>query len=223
MRLRRSRRFSRLDDRARTAIISDAVTMSKPDSRIGAFGEPPIPETTVRSALSSTSVTRRQVMPLGLNPGICPRCATLSVNAARRLCAEPTACASPVKWIFTSSCGSTRDRPPPVPPPLIPNIGPSDGSRNVATTFFPNLPNPCAMPTVVVVLPSPAGVGVIPVTTISLPRLPSLRSALSGIFALKCPCGMRVCVSSPSSAATSIIGRMSLCSYFGNSINQLFI
>ena len=167
-----------------------------------------MPVTIVRSALSSTSVTRRQVMPVGPNPGMPPRCATLSVSAASRLCAEPTACASPVKCMFTSSCGSTSDSPPPVPPPLMPNIGPSDGSRSVATTFLPSRPKPCAIPTVVVVLPSPAGVGVIPVTTMSLPRLPPARMASSGIFALYLPCGIIAFVSSPSSAATSVIGRI---------------
>ena len=88
-------------------MISEAVTMSKPVSLMGAFAEPPRPETMLRSARSSTSVTRRQVMRSGRKPGIWPRWATLSVRAASRLWAEPTAWASPVKWMFTSSCGST--------------------------------------------------------------------------------------------------------------------
>ena len=158
--------------------------MSNPLSRTGALLEPPMPVIMERRARSSTSVTRRQVMPSGRKPSIRPRCATLSVRAASRLCADPTAWASPVKCMFTSSSGSMRLLPPPVPPPFIPNMGPSDGSLSVATTFLPSLPIAWVSPTVVVVLPSPAGVGVMPVTTTILPRLPPSRMASNCIFAL---------------------------------------
>ena len=59
--------------------------------------------------------------------------------------------------MFTSSSGWMRLLPPPVPPPLMPKMGPSDGSLRVATTFLPSLPIAWVSPTVVVVLPSPAG------------------------------------------------------------------
>ena len=61
--------------------------------------------------------------------------------------------------------------------PFTPNTGPRDGSRSATITFLPSFCIPSARPTVVVVLPSPAGVGLIAVTRISsttsplLPRL----------------------------------------------------
>ena len=79
-----------------------------------------------------------------------------------------------------------RDFPPPVPPPLIPKIGPSDGSRSVAAAFLPIFPSPCVSAMEVVVLPSPAGVGVTPVTTISLPVC-SGWTASSATFAFAAP------------------------------------
>jgi hypothetical protein len=68
---------------------------------------------------------------------------------------------------------------------------------------------PWASPIVVVVLPSPSGVGVIAVIRISLPSGRSARrsSAESRTFAL---CGPKCSISpgrSPSSAPTSAIGR----------------
>ena len=47
-------------------------------------------------------------------------------------------------------------------------LGPKLGSRRQTILFFPILHNPSFNPTEVVVLPSPAGVGVIAVTNISL-------------------------------------------------------
>jgi hypothetical protein len=63
----------------------------------------------------------------------------------------------------------TCDLPPPVPPPLTPNTGPIDGSRRHSITFFSILPSPCVSAMLVVVLPSPALVGVMAVTMTSLP------------------------------------------------------
>ena len=51
----------------------------------------------------------------------------------------------------------------------MPNDGPSDGSRRHIIAFLPMKLSASVRPTVVVVLPSPAGVGVIAVTRISLP------------------------------------------------------
>jgi hypothetical protein len=53
---------------------------------------------------------------------------------------------------------------------LIPNTGPSEGWRIATAALRPILSRPWARPTVVVVFPSPSGVGVIAVTTTYLPR-----------------------------------------------------
>ena len=65
--------------------------------------------------------------------------------------------------------GATWAQPPPAAPPLTPNTGPREGSRRATTDFLPSFRRPSASPTEVVVLPSPAGVGVMAVTRISLP------------------------------------------------------
>ena len=87
-----------------------------------------------------------------------------SMNADSRLLADVIACRSPVKWRFRSSIGTTCAKPPPAAPPLTPKIGPSDGSRRQRIGLRPMWPRPCASATEEVVLPSPAGVGVIAVT-----------------------------------------------------------
>src|SRR5690348_15943848 len=52
----------------------------------------------------------------------------------------------------------------------MPNVGPWLGCRMLVNTFLPKwAPSAWLRPTVVVVLPSPSGVGVIAVTTIYLP------------------------------------------------------
>ena len=51
----------------------------------------------------------------------------------------------------------------------MPNTGPSEGSRRQIIAFLPMWLSASPRPTVVVVLPSPAGVGLIAVTRISLP------------------------------------------------------
>ena len=81
--------------------------------------------------------------------------------------AAPIAWMSPVKCRFRSSIGTTWAYPPPAAPPLMPNTGPSDGSRRQSTGRFPILPRPWVSETEVVVLPSPALVGVIAVTQTS--------------------------------------------------------
>ena len=111
-----------------------------------------------------------------------------SIIAASRLLAAPIAWMSPVKWRLRSSIGTTWVRPPPAAPPLMPNTGPSDASRRQATGFLPITPSPWVSPTSVVVLPSPALVGVMPVTQISLPswvvfRRSSTESADLGLVA----------------------------------------
>ena len=63
--------------------------------------------------------------------------------------------------------GSTRDLPPPVAPPLTPKTGPREGSLRAATTFLPMRASAWVRPTDTVVLPSPAGVGVMAETRMS--------------------------------------------------------
>jgi len=85
--------------------------------------------------------------------------------------------------------GTTCDRPPPVPPPLRPSVGPMDGSRRAITGRAPAVQSAWPSPMVMVVLPSPAGVGVMAETTTSLPsgRLRRASSALRWTLALVWP------------------------------------
>jgi hypothetical protein len=63
--------------------------------------------------------------------------------------------------------------------------GPSEGSRSARTGFLPITPRPCVRETEVVVLPSPAGVGVMAVTSMifasgrELRRSRTLRAILA--------------------------------------------
>ena len=85
--------------------------------------------------------------------------------------------------------GSTVALPPPVPPPLWPNTGPSDGCRIVRTACLPVFANPWISPVAVVDFPSPAGVGVMAVTMINFPFRPSAGNDSNGILALSRPYG----------------------------------
>jgi hypothetical protein len=68
----------------------------------------------------------------------------------------------------------------------MPKHGPNEGSRSATIAFLPIRFSASPNPTVVVVLPSPAGVGLMPLTRISLPsrRPSSERMNGSPIFAL---------------------------------------
>ena len=66
----------------------------------------------------------------------------------------------------------------------MPNDGPSDGSRSAHIAFLPMKLSASVSPTVVVVLPSPAGVGEIAVTRISLPFFLSLSDLTYSIETL---------------------------------------
>ena len=85
-----------------------------------------------------------------------------------------------------SSIGASWVWPPPVPPPFTPNTGPSDGSRIATMARLPSRLSPSASPMVVVDLPSPAGVGVIAVTSTSAPSGRALARSIAPqrIFAL---------------------------------------
>ena len=67
----------------------------------------------------------------GRSPASLPWLRWLSIIAASRLCAIETACVSPVRWRLKSSIGRTCELPPPAAPPLMPNVGPSEGWRIV--------------------------------------------------------------------------------------------
>ena len=110
-------------------MISEATVMSKPVSRGTPCAGPPRPITRRRSARSFMSRTRFQRIRRVSSPSVLPWARWLSSIAASRLCAAPIACMSPVKWRLMSSIGATCVWPPPVPPPLTPKTGPSDGSR----------------------------------------------------------------------------------------------
>ena len=77
-----------------------------------------------------------------------------------------------------SSIGTSCDWPPPAAPPFMPNTGPIDGSRRQTMLFLPMWLSASLRPTEVVVLPSPAGVGLMPLTRISLPSGRSARPAM---------------------------------------------
>ncbi len=104
--------------------------------------------------------------------------------------------------------GTTWLYPPPAAPPLMPNVGPIDGCRIATVARFPMCLNPCPRPTVVVVLPSPSGVGVIALTTTYLaagwPASSAMASSL--IFITSSPCGSSRCEAMPIASAMSSSG-----------------
>ena len=121
-------------------------------------------------------------------PSTLPCWMWLSTMAASRLFAAVMACKSPVKCRLICSIGSTCALPPPAAPPFMPNTGPSDGSRSASIAFLPIFVMPSAKPTETVVLPSPAGVGLMAVTRMSLARisLPT-PNCMGSTFAIYCP------------------------------------
>jgi hypothetical protein len=89
--------------------------------------------------------------------------------AAKRLWAAVIAWKSPVKCRLIASIGATCARPPPVAPPFLPNTGPSEGSRKAITARLPIRFRASPSPMVVVVFPSPGGVGLMAVTKTNFP------------------------------------------------------
>ena len=65
--------------------------------------------------------------------------------------------------------GTICAKPPPAAPPFIPNTGPKEGSLKQMIVFLPIRFKASPKPTLVVVFPSPAGVGLIAVTKINFP------------------------------------------------------
>ena len=190
-------------------MTSDAAVMSKPVSRGNPFVAPPRPDTMLRSPRSFMSSARRQPIVCTSMSSSLPCITWASMNAASRLFAAVIACRSPVKWRFRSSIGTTCACPAPAAPPLTPKTGPSEAWRRHSATDSPILPKPCVSETEVVVLPSPALVGVTAVTQMILPSGRSARrsSTLRSILALYLPYCSTSSSSRPASEATSAIGR----------------
>ncbi len=173
----RSLRSANEVDRQNTAMTSLATTMSKASSRGTPPLSPPSPTTTPRSARSLRSTTRRRWMRRGSTSRSLPKWMWLSSMVAARLFAAAMAAKSPVKWRLMSSIGTTCAYPPPAAPPFIPKTGPMLGSRSASTALptsgFDRASSlsPSARPMLVVVFPSPAGVGLMAVTRMSLPSV----------------------------------------------------
>ena len=182
-------RSSRSRARQKIAMTSEATVMSNPSSRGAPLETPPRPLTMERSARSFMSSTRRHRMRRGSMPSGLSQNRWLSSIAASRLCAAVMAWKSPVKCRLIWSIGPTCARPPPVAPPLMPKQGPRLGSRRQIMVFVPRRLSASPRPMVVVVLPSPAGVGLMPVTSTSRPAGALARAATksSPILALKRP------------------------------------
>ena len=130
---------------------------------------------------------------------------------------------SPVKCRLMSSIGTTWAYPPPAAPPFTPKTGPSDGSRMQSAAFFPIFRSACVTPTVTVDFPSPAGVGLMPVTSTSRPLGLRRASAESRTFALYLPYSSISSSSSPSSAAMSATGRSSAAWAMAMSVGTLAV
>ena len=95
----------------------------------------------------------------------------------------------------------------------MPKQGPRLGSRRQATDFFPIRLIASFSPTEVVVLPSPAGVGLMAVTRMSFPSGLSLRDSIcsGSIFALVLPNGINALSGMSSFFAISAIGCVFAC------------
>src|SRR3989454_796591 len=114
---------------------------------------------------------------------------------------------SPERWRLMPPIGTPCASPPPQAPPFTPNTGPSEGSRMHSAAFLPSRRSACVTPTVTVDFPSPAGVGLMPVTSTRRPRGLRRASAASRTFALYLPYSSTSSSARPSSAAMSATGR----------------
>jgi len=92
----------------------------------------------------------------------------------------------------------------------MPKQGPRDGSLNAMRDFFPSFAMASPRPTVTVVFPSPAGVGLMAVTSISFPSSLSETFLISSLesFALYFPYISMSSSAIPIDAATSLIFAM---------------
>ncbi len=82
--------------------------------------------------------------------------ASTSIEAAREIFGRPGISMMLPEITTIFELGSICERPPPAAPPFISKPGPSEGSREVITTFLPMCASPCVRAIEVTVLPSPA-------------------------------------------------------------------
>src|SRR5215212_4284313 len=142
--------------------------------------------------------------------------------AASWLWASVTAWMSPVRCRLSASIGTTWLWPPPAAPPLMPNTGPIEAWRTATVAVLPMCLKACPRPTVVVVFPSPRGVGVMAETTTYLALGMSASSSIASSFILATPSpyGSRRCSPMPICAAISPSGSSfacrATCRFFGN-------
>ena len=172
IRPRRVFRSSRLSARHRMAITSDAAVMSNPSARGTPLLLPPSPLVMCRSCRSFMSRQRRQETWSGSMSRRLPWKMWLSVMAANRLLAAVTAWMSPVEVqvdvlhghnlrIAAARGTALHSRRP----------GRATVHGALPPHVFPIRASASPRPTVVVVFPSPAGVGVSAVTRIRRPGL----------------------------------------------------
>ncbi|MEA2121251.1 MAG: hypothetical protein EGMGGAKC_00572 [Dehalococcoides mccartyi] len=135
-----------------------------------------------------------------------------------------TASISPVSPRVKGESGRHWERPPPAAEPFILKVGPLEGWRIAPVTFLPRLPSPCTSPIVVVLLPSPSGVGVMAVTSIYLPFGLSFRrvsTPAKSTLATYLPWGIISSSVRPSSSASIFDGFRKSSAF--SAISQSFI
>src|SRR2546427_3341789 len=210
MRSRRALRSGIPSARQRVAITSLAAVITNSSSRGTPCFGPPRPVTMLRSWRSFMSRHRGNKTRVGSMFSSFPWKMCASRIAATKLFAAPTAWMSPVKCRLISSVGRTWARLPPVAPPSVPKTGPTDGPATATMPFFPRRLSAWPSPTVVRVLPSPYRVGVVPVTRTNFPwrAFRAWSTAARRTFAMASLLRTRSSLPSPSSAATSRIGRL---------------
>ena len=163
-------RSAKLEARQKIAMTSDATVMSKPSSREKPLETPPSEETIERSARSFMSTTRRQLM--------------RRVSSAERIAPIDVIVDQRGEQVVGGADGVEVAGEMEVDVLHRHDLGVAAagraaldaetwaerlGSRRQHSAFLPMWLRPSVRPTVVVVLPSPAGVGVIAVTRMSLP------------------------------------------------------
>ena len=184
----------------------------------------PRPTTIFLRTRSFISIHLFHVTHLGSIPSSLPCCIWLSRSAAHKLLADVIAWKSPVKCRLSSSIGTTCAYPPPAAPPLIPK------ARQLRITShlnerMPSFPNASPSPTVIVVFPSPAGVGLMAVTRINFPSSLSLTLLMysSDILALYFPYNSRSSSLMPHLAATFLIGSITASCAISMSVFIMFL
>ncbi len=149
-------------------MTSLAAVMSNPDSRGTPSAGPPRPMTMFRRARSFMSSARFQRTRRGSSSGVAEVEAVVDRRGEQVVGGGDRVEVAGELEVDRVRPGTTA-APPPVAPPLRPKTGPIDGCRSARHARLPIRARPWARPIEVVVFPSPAGVGVIAETRISLP------------------------------------------------------